>query len=104
MNKIINPIEKRNNDKNMLKDKLSKEQLVEIIFKQNDLIARQSSQMIDLINLSNNVGNFAKQECEQKKCTVENKKIKVYNHSMKIQLTLFFLFIIVFIWLIYSKK
>lgn len=101
---MVNFLDKRNDDKKMLSEKLTKEQLVEIIFKQNDLISQQSSQMIDLINLLNSVENYAKKECEQKKCSAENRQIKIYNNSFKIQAILFFLFIITFVWLIYYSK
>lgn len=107
-------IEKRNADKKNLMDKLNKQEMVNIIFRQNDIIAQQSSQMLEIIDMANVIEQAARSD-EISKCDVvkaqktncskiailQNHHMKNYVRSVKIQIMLFILFIIMILWLLY---
>lgn len=107
-------ITKRNADKKNLEDKFSKQDLVDIIFKQNDLLSQQSSQMIEIVNMANVIEESSRLD-EAKKCDAVKDKynncakvavlqkhhMKAYVHSIKMQIVLFILFLIMLMWLLY---
>jgi uncharacterized membrane protein (DUF106 family) len=104
---------------------VDKDKLVNIIFRQNSLISQQSSQMIDLVNLVNELDGSASQMSEDSQVSVrpalqQNINIlkkrnelcqeanqmrednaRIYSGSVKIQFVLFTLFILVLLWLLY---
>jgi len=111
---LRNYIETVNTNKKNMMDKMSKQDMVDLIFKQNNMLSQQSSQMLEVVDLANNIELITKVN-EAKKCNA-NKKIEnecvelsllqqqqldVYEHSTKIQIVLFILFILVLAWLIY---
>lgn len=109
---------------------VEKENLIDIIFKQNTIITQQSNQMIDLINLINDMNNSDNsssihntnvldntaspqelqhninvlrkrhQMCKEAN-DIRKKSSVLLNSSVKIQFVLFILFIIVLFWLFY---
>lgn len=102
---------KRDTEKKNMMNKLSKQQMVNIIFKQNDLLAQQSSQMLEIIDMANNIEQSTRSDeatkCDVKieKCSqyasIQNRQIKMYENSVRIQIVLFILFIILIVWLVY---
>ncbi len=91
--------------------KLDKEKLADLVLKQNSMIAQQSNQMIDLVQLINDIDfNAAISEDKCKRSHYIYKEIEELNdssinsisNSVKIQFILFILFIIVLIWLLFN--
>lgn len=107
-------INKRDTEKKNMIDKLSKQEMVNIIFKQNDLLAQQSSQMIEIIDMANNIEQSARSD-EAAKCdvvkqqndtcshiaSIQNRQVKMYENSVRIQIVLFILFVVLLAWLAY---
>lgn len=113
------------NQKQQMVSSLDKQQMVDIIFKQNSVITQQSSQMIDLVNLVNDMEQESpaeeKGESGQEPSTsqqnidiLKNRNdmcrdsdelrrhgSMLFESSVKIQFILFTLFILVLFWLIY---
>ena len=113
------------NEKNIAKqnmaDKLSKQDMVNIIFKQNDMISQQSSQMLEIVEMANTIEKNARIN-EASKCSNiirvtdvctrnindmckkgiidQHQQINFYENSIKIQIVLFILLLIVLIWLL----
>jgi len=107
-------IENRKRDKQNLTNRLSKDEMADIIFKQNDLLSQQSSQMLDIINMANVIEQTARSD-ESSKCNIvkdQNEKysqlagmqkqyMSTYESSFRVQIILFILFLVVVAWLIY---
>src|ERR1700679_4163467 len=69
-------VENRKRDKQNLSNRLSKDEMADIIFKQNDMLSQQSSQMLDIINMANVIEQVARSD-ESSKCdTVKNQNDK----------------------------
>lgn len=101
------------NKKKMIND-MTKQQMVDLIFKQNNLLAQQSSQMLEIVDLANHIETSARAD-EANKCVLNRKKnevctqatliqkqqMNIYENSIKIQIVLFILFLLVLLWLLY---
>lgn len=101
-------------EKQKMVDGMSKQDMANLIFKQNNLLAQQSSQMLEIVDLANHIESSARTD-EANKCAIGKKKnevctqatiiqkqqMNVYENSIKIQIVLFILFILVLFWLIY---
>lgn len=104
----FNQIKKNIDDeKQKMINNMSKEEMVDLIFKQHILLRQQSTQLVELVDLANKIQANIKSE-ESKKQLINNKasnvqkqQISVYENSMKIQLMLFILIVIIMIWLFY---
>jgi hypothetical protein len=92
--------------KKQLVEKLSKEDMAELIFRQNNLLTKQSSQMLEIIDMANQLEvNIRSQGIDtnaNKICDIQKQKLAVYENSIKIQTVLFILFIIILVWLFYN--
>lgn len=100
--------------KNMM-DKMNKQEMVDIIFKQNDMISQQSSQMLDIIDMANVIEKTARAD-ELEKCNIvkmqnescgkisslQKQHMNTYENSIRIQIVLFLLFLVMMIWLLYN--
>jgi hypothetical protein len=107
-------IAKQNAEKKNLIDKLSKQEMANIIFKQNDVITQQSSQMLEIIDMANIIEQSARFD-EVSKCdaikknynncskisTLQKHHMKTYVNSVRIQIILFILFLVMITWLLY---
>jgi hypothetical protein len=91
---------------------MSKEDLVNLIMKQNNMISQQSQSMMEIVELSNmiqnvNKGNnlYTETQKQNEMCThisgLQKQQMTIYEQSQKIQLLLFLLFILVIGWLLY---
>lgn len=101
--------------KNKMMDNMSKQEMVDLIFKQDNLLKRQSSQMLDVVNLANNIETSARKQ-ESSKCDISKKlnekcqimndiqqqRMSLYESSVRIQIVLFVLLILVLVWLFYN--
>lgn len=114
---VVNDYVRKVNDaKQKIIDNMSKQDMANLIFKQNRILAQQSSQMLDIINMANsiesNVRLDAEKKCDQK-CSQPNNQTNnqpnttnqynksIYENAMKTHLILFALLIIVLCWLMY---
>lgn len=96
--------------KDELMNTLNKEQLVEIIFQNNNLHLQQTVQLLDMIDLNKKINQL--RESDKKKCdsTLEHtthqheERIDIYETSIRIQFMLIFLFVIVLMYLYYKIK
>jgi hypothetical protein len=93
---------------------MSKQDMVNLIFKQNNLLSQQSSQMLEIVDLANHIETSARTD-EASKCMMGKKKnevctqatrlqkqqMNIYEKSIRVQIVLFILFIFVLFWLIY---
>jgi hypothetical protein len=100
--------------KGKMLDELSKQDMTNLIFKQNNLMAQQSSQMLEIIDLANHIEIAARTD-EANKCStgkkntevyakailLQKQQMNIYENSIRIQIVLFILFILVLFWLIY---
>ena len=91
--------------------RLTKKQIIDMILKQNCLLDQQSDHIFDLTNLTNSVET----QTELKKCqimqqqneickktnNIRQQQIQIYENSIKIQIVLFALFVLVLLWLMY---
>ncbi|VBB17877.1 hypothetical protein YASMINEVIRUS_340 [Yasminevirus sp. GU-2018] len=107
-------VNKRNTAKQNMMNKLSKQEMVNIIFKQNDLLSQQSSQMLEIVEMANSIEKNARTD-EADKCsnikrasatcaqvnTVRKQQINMYENSVRIQIVLFVLLLTVLAWLLY---
>lgn len=99
-------------EKKKLIDTMSKEELVNTILEQNNLLIKQSNQMIDIVDMANNIEMHTRSD-ESKKCDIkkinhdilnlQKQQIDIYEKSFKTQLVLFILFIVILIWLLYHQ-
>jgi len=97
-------------EKKRLMDAMSKEELVNLVFKQNNLMSQQSSQMLEIVDMANSIETNARSD-ESKKCDIEKinhnildlqkQQIGIYEKSFRTQLMLFILFIVILVWLLY---
>lgn len=101
-------------NKQKLADTLTKSQLSDLILKQSTLLRQQSRQIHDIVNIANNVEKEAR-FAESQNCVISQKQnelcnqatniqkhqVSVYEKSIKIQIVLFALFILVLMWLLY---
>jgi hypothetical protein len=114
-------VQKIKSEKQKLIDTLTKEEMVNLIFKQNNLMAQQSSQMLDIVDMANNIENSVRKEavikcnekiqntCGSRSNTGSNtssnsenqKKLNSYNHAMRTHVILLILLVVVILWLIY---
>ena len=100
--------------KKMMND-MTKQQLVNVIYKQNNIIASQSSQLLELVALANSVEKNARSE-ESKKCDavihenaacmqtneIQNKRLMIYDISTRVQILLFIILLTILVWLFYT--
>lgn len=107
-------VDKRNAEKQNMIDKLSKQEMANIIFKQNDLLAQQSSQMLEIVEMANSIEKNARTD-ESNKCartknehtlcaqvnTARKQQLALYENSVRIQIVLFILLITILAWLLY---
>jgi hypothetical protein len=100
-------IDKRAAAKKNLENKMSKQAMVDLIFKQNELLAQQSSQMLEIIDMANTIEKTSRDD-EANKCGIVVQKNNtcavvndMYEKSIKIQIVLFILFVVVLLWLLY---
>lgn len=108
-------IEQLKNIKEHALNKYTKEELVDMLIGQRNIIAQQSSQLVDLVDLANNIEKYSRNDEKQKKCKVTRQEyemckneqeknedqLNVYKNAIKLQFVLFILFLLVLIWLIY---
>lgn len=108
-------VQKRKAAKKNMLDKMNKQEMVDIIFKQNDMIAQQSSQMLDIIDMANVIENTTRAD-ELEKCNIvkmqnescsklsslQKQHMNTYETSIRIQIVLFLLFLVMIIWLLYN--
>lgn len=108
-------VQKINSEKQKLIDTLTKEEMVNLIFKQNNLMAQQSSQMLDIVDMANNIENSVRKDaalkCNKKiqdtcglKSTPETNtenQLNSYKHAMRTHIVLLILLVVVILWLIY---
>ena len=108
--------------KQQMAERLDKNQLIDIIFKQNTVITQQSNQMIDLVNIVNDMESQVEAAEVESENSVDQNTVQIlknrnelcresdelrrrgshlYESSVKIQFVLFVLFILVLFWLIY---
>lgn len=101
-------------EKQKMVNGMTKQDMVNLIFKQNNLLAQQSSQMLEIVDLANHIEISARTD-EASKCAIGKKKnevctqatilqkqqMNIYENSIRIQIVLFILFILVLFWLIY---
>lgn len=97
-------------EKKRLMNAMSKEELVNLVFKQNNLLSQQSSQMLEIVEMANHIETNARSD-ESKKCEIEKtnhnildlqkQQISIYEKSFRTQLMLFILFVVILIWLLY---
>jgi hypothetical protein len=91
---------------------MTKDEMVSLIIRQNNLITQQTQSMMEIVDLSNmiqdaNKGNDVCTETQKQNqmCTqisgLQKQQMIIYEQSQKIQLLLFLLFILVVGWLIY---
>jgi predicted HAD superfamily Cof-like phosphohydrolase len=91
------------NEKKKLIDTMSKEELVDFIFKQSDQIS-------EFADMANTIESNARSD-ESKKCNVnkinnnilnlQKQQIDIYDRSFRTQFMLFTLYIVMIIWLLY---
>lgn len=112
---VINDyVNKRNVAKQNMINKFSKHDMVNIIFKQNDLLAQQSSQMLEIVEMANtiekNVRTDEVNKCSNIKrannvCTkisnVRKQQLNLYENSVRVQIVLFVLLLIVLVWFLF---
>jgi Fe2+ transport system protein B len=114
---ISNYIQTVNAEKQKMIDAMSKQEMVNLIFKQNNLMAQQSSQMIDIINMANTIEDNVRKDVEKKcsaqiinKCSqTENQqndqnKTGVYENAMRTHIVLLILLVVVLCWLMYHHS
>lgn len=108
-------VAKRNAEKQNLINKLDKQEMATIIFKQNDLLSQQSSQMLEIIDMANIIEQSARLD-ESAKCdivkmryakcsklaTQQRHQMIAYVNSIRIQIILFILFLVMIMWLLYN--
>lgn len=107
-------VDKVDVDKKQMIDKLTKQQMANLIFKQNDIIAQQSSQMIELVDLVNRIETDSRNDEAQRcnavrvglsSCSKSEKehtdKLSTYETSVRLQIVLFVLLALVLLWLVY---
>lgn len=116
--KIISDINAKNNDvtlvndtKQKMIDQLNKQEMADIIVKQNNIIGHQSIQMLDLINTIDATNNISSsnRSGDNIKCDKQNElykqQLNIYNDYI-LNLLLFILVVGVFIgwlWYLYRK-
>jgi hypothetical protein len=112
---IASYVQKVKGEKQKMSDSMSKNAMVDLIFKQNALLAQQSSQMLDIVNMANNIENDAREDADKKcaiklknKCPLSNtgsvidqQKLVIYENAARAHSVLLILLIIVLCWLIY---
>lgn len=104
--------------KQKMEKNMTKAEMVDLIYKQNSLLAQQSSQLLDMINLANNVEETTRAEelnkinllkannealnrtCEEV-VEIQQDQLDLYMHSIKIHVVLFVLFLLILAWLVY---
>jgi hypothetical protein len=107
--------------KTKMENSMTKKQMVDTIYRQNDVIATQSSQLLELISLANTVEKDSRSD-EIKKCNslkqendvctqvkeIQNHQLMIYDTSTRVQIILFILLLVLFSWILYvilySKK
>ena len=93
-----------NEQKKKMVDEMSKEDMVNLIFKQNNLLAQQSSQMLEVVNLANHIETSSREDearkCSTKSnsgyskgCVLQKQQLNIYENSIRIQIVLFILLI-----------
>jgi hypothetical protein len=95
--------------------KMSKEDIAKLILNQHDVINKQSSKILEMINIVKSIDQVNREAIAQKnnynnnlmnacKSTVthQNQQMDNYEFSVKIQIILFILFILILFWLIYQ--
>lgn len=114
--KIISDINNKNNDvslvnetKQKMVDQLNKQEMADIIVKQNNIIGHQSIQMLDLINAVDSAVMKSSSDAASNTCNTKN---ELYKHQMNVyndyiaNLLIFFLIIGIFVgwlWYLYNK-
>jgi predicted PP-loop superfamily ATPase len=111
----------QSNDEQMIEAKksidqrFSKQQLIDMIIRQNQILNNQSEQLLELVEVNNMINEESLKNESVKnesllainnKCGKANdmrkKQVMIYERSIKIQMVLFFLFLLVICWFIYS--
>jgi hypothetical protein len=101
--------QEKEKQKKYIIDKLNKDEMAELILKQNNLLKMQSSQLIDVINIANNIEVQARKN-EQEKCTKTTekesqcyeKKYFAYNELLKMQYIIFILLLMILCFITYK--
>lgn len=117
--KIIDDINNKNNDvsaindtKQKMIDQLNKQEMVDIIVKQNNIIGHQSIQMLDLINAVDSAVTSSSAKLNQEESNACNSRDELYKHQMNVyhdyisNLMVFFLIVVIFagwLWYLYNK-
>lgn len=94
-------------EKEKMMNNMTKKDLVDIIFRQNNVVAQQSSQLLDIIDLANTVETTARtEERNNIKCPKYNESAiqEVYDSTVKINLLLTVIFIVILIWFFYYNN